>query len=85
MMVSGFNVTLADGCSASGTVTYQSVTSKAEKGTTIVLTTKTQSAGDNTGGNGGGNEEPTSGHPPHPRAKKAAPLGHRKRPEVLIF
>ena len=51
----GFNVTLADGCSASGTVTYQSVTSKAEKGTTIVLTTKTQSAGDNTGGNGGGN------------------------------
>ena len=51
----GFNVTLADGCSANGTVTYQSVTSKAEKGTTIVLTTKTQSAGDNTGGNGGGN------------------------------
>ena len=51
----GFNVTLADGCSANGTVTYQSVTSKAEKGTTIVLTTKTQSTGDNTGGNGGGN------------------------------
>ena len=51
----GFNVTLADGCSASGTVTYQSVTSKAEKGTTIVLTTKTQSTGDTTGGNGGGN------------------------------
>ena len=50
----GFNVTLADGCSANGTVTYQSVTSKAEKGTTIVLTTKTQSTGDNTGGNGGG-------------------------------
>ena len=51
----GFNVTLADGCSANGTVTYQSVTSKAEKGTTIVLTTKTQSTGDTTGGNGGGN------------------------------
>jgi len=51
----GFNVTLADGCSASGTVTYQSVTSKAEKGTTIVLTTKAQSTGDTTGGNGGGN------------------------------
>ena len=51
----GFNVTLADGCSANGTVTYQSVTSKAEKGTTIVLTTKIQSTGDNTGGNGGGN------------------------------
>ena len=51
----GFNVTLADGCSANGTVTYQSVTSKAEKGTTIVLTTKTQSSGDTTGGNGGGN------------------------------
>ena len=51
----GFNVTLADGCSASGTVTYQSVTSKAEKGTTIVLTTKTQSTGDTTGGNGSGN------------------------------
>ena len=51
----GFNVTLADGCSANGTVTYQSVTSKAEKGTTIVLTTKTQSTGANTGGNGGGN------------------------------
>ena len=51
----GFNVTLADGCSANGTVTYQSVTSKAEKGTTIVLTTKTQSTGDNTGGNGGSN------------------------------
>ena len=50
----GFNVTLADGCSASGTVTYQSVTSKAEKGTTIVLTTKTQSTGDTTGGNGSG-------------------------------
>ena len=50
----GFNVTLADGCSASGTVTYQSVTSKAEKGTTIVLTTKTQSTGDATGGNGAG-------------------------------
>ena len=50
----GFNVTLADGCSANGTVTYQSVTSKAEKGTTIVLTTKTQSTGDTTGGNGGG-------------------------------
>ncbi len=50
----GFNVTLADGCSASGTVTYQSVTSKAEKGTTIVLTTKTQSPGDTTGGNGAG-------------------------------
>jgi len=50
----GFNVTLADGCSASGTVTYQSVTSKAEKGTTIVLTTKTQSTGDITGGNGAG-------------------------------
>ena len=51
----GFNVTLTDGCSANGTVTYQSVTSKAEKGTTIVLTTKTQSTGDTTGGNGGGN------------------------------
>ena len=51
----GFNVTLADGCSANGTVTYQSVTSKAEKGTTIVLTTKTQGTGDTTGGNGGGN------------------------------
>ena len=51
----GLNVTLADGCSANGTVTYQSVTSKAEKGTTIVLTTKTQSTGDTTGGNGGGN------------------------------
>ena len=51
----GFNVTLADGCSANGTVTYQSVTSKAEKGTTIVLTTKTQSTGDTTGGNGTGN------------------------------
>ena len=51
----GFNVTLADGCSANGTVTYQSVTNKAEKGTTIVLTTKTQSTGDTTGGNGGGN------------------------------
>ena len=51
----GVNVTLADGCSANGTVTYQSVTSKAEKGTTIVLTTKTQSTGDTTGGNGGGN------------------------------
>ena len=51
----GFNVTLADGCSANGTVTYQSVTSKAEKGTTIVLTTKTQSTGDTAGGNGGGN------------------------------
>ena len=50
----GFNVTLADGCSASGTVTYQSVTSKAEKGSTIVLTTKTQSTGDITGGNGAG-------------------------------
>ena len=51
----GFNVTLADGCSANGTVTYQSVTSKAEKGTTIVLTTKTQSStGDNNGGEGGG-------------------------------
>ena len=50
----GFNVTLADGCSANGTVTYQSVTSKAEKGSTIVLTTKTQSTGDITGGNGAG-------------------------------
>ena len=52
----GFNVTLADGCSANGTVTYQSVTSKAEKGTTIVLTTKTQSTGDTTGGNAGGED-----------------------------
>ena len=60
----GFNVTLADGCSASGTVTYQSVTSKAEKGTTIVLTTKTQSTGDTTGGNGagGGNGANTGGN-----------------------
>ena len=57
----GFNVTLTDGCSANGTVTYQSVTSKAEKGTTIVLTTKTQSTGDTTGGNGGGNAGGSTG------------------------
>ena len=49
----GFNVALADGCSANGTVTYQSVTNKAEKGTTITLTTKTQSSGGNSGNNGG--------------------------------
>ena len=49
----GFNVALADGCSANGTVTYQSVTNKAEKGTTITLTTKTQSSGGNSGNNSG--------------------------------
>ena len=49
----GFSVALADGCSSSGTVTYQSVTNKAEKGTTITLTTKTNSS-DSGGGSGSG-------------------------------
>ncbi len=60
----GFSVSLASGCSASGTVTYQSVTNKAEKGTTITLTTKTESSSSSSGtsgGNSGGNSG-TSGY-----------------------
>ena len=61
----GFSVSLASGCSASGTVTYQSVTNKAEKGTTITLTTKTQSSSTDSGtsgNNGGGNSGSDSGN-----------------------
>ena len=53
----GFNVTLASGSSASGTVTYQSVTSKAEKGTTITLTT---SGGSSSGSGNSGNSGSSS-------------------------
>ena len=42
----GFYVSLSSGSSASGTVTYQSITSKAEKGTTITLTTASSSGSD---------------------------------------
>ncbi|WP_321970635.1 Stk1 family PASTA domain-containing Ser/Thr kinase [Paratractidigestivibacter sp.] len=48
----GFNVMLASGSSSNGTVTYQSVTDKAEKGTTITLTTKSNSSNNSSTGSG---------------------------------
>ncbi len=57
----GFYVSLSSGSSATGTVTYQSITSKAEKGTTITLTTRTQSSSSDSDDSSSGSDSSSGG------------------------